>query len=41
MNTLRESFPSSIIAGMFDFEAGTFFELASEAERVVPRVQLV
>ena len=40
MNTLRESFPSSIVAGMFDFEAGPFFELESEAERVVPRVQL-
>jgi LemA protein len=40
MNTLRESFPSSIVAGMFAFEAGTFFELESEAERVVPRVQL-
>ncbi len=40
MNTLRESFPSSIVASMFDFEAGTFFELQSEAERVVPRVQL-
>ena len=40
MNTLRESFPSSIVAGMFNFEAGTFFELESEAERVVPRVDL-
>ncbi len=40
MNTLRESFPSSIVAGMFDFEAATFFELESAAERVVPRVQL-
>lgn len=40
MNSLRESFPSSIVASMFGFEAGTFFELESEAERVVPRVQL-
>ncbi len=40
MNSLRESFPSSIVAGMFNFEAGTFFELASDAERVVPRVEL-
>jgi len=40
MNALRESFPSNIVAGMFDFEAGTFFELESDAERVVPRVDL-
>lgn len=40
MNSLRESFPSSIVASMFGFAAGTFFELESEAERVVPRVQL-
>ena len=40
MNSLRESFPSSIVAGMFNFEAGSFFELDSTAERVVPRVDL-
>ena len=40
MNALRESFPSNIVAGMFNFEAGTFFELESSAERVVPRVDL-
>ncbi len=40
MNSLRESFPSSIVAAMFNFEAGSFFELDSTAERVVPRVDL-
>ncbi len=40
INALRESFPSSIVAGMFDFEAETFFQLDSAAERVVPRVDL-
>jgi len=40
MNALRETFPSSIVAGMFHFEAETFFELDSAAERVVPRVDM-
>lgn len=30
--------PSNIVAGAFGFEPQTFFELTSEAERVVPRV---
>lgn len=40
MNALTQSFPSSLVASTFKFEAGTFFELSSEAERVVPRVNL-
>ncbi len=32
-NNKREMFPSSIIAGMFNFNAATLFEVESEAER--------
>ncbi len=38
MNQLRESFPTNLIAGSFGFERSTYFELASDAERVVPRL---
>jgi len=38
LNQLCESFPTNLIAGLFGFERSTYFELASEAERVVPRV---
>lgn len=38
LNQLCESFPTNVIAGMFGFERSSYFELASEAERVVPRV---
>jgi len=38
MNQLCAQFPSNIVARVFGFEPGTFFELPSEAERVVPRV---
>jgi LemA protein len=40
MNQLCDQFPSSIIASAFNFEHATYFELSSEAERVVPRVDL-
>lgn len=40
MRQLCEMFPSSIIASLFGFEGGTYFELSSEAELVVPRVAL-
>lgn len=36
--TLCEMFPTSVVAGAFGFERPTYFELASDAERVVPRV---
>ena len=39
MRQLCEMFPTSILADMFRFEAPGFFELASDAERVVPRVE--
>jgi LemA protein len=40
MNEKCDSFPTNLIAGMFGFERTTYFELTSEAERVVPRVAL-
>lgn len=40
MNQLREQFPTNLIAGMFGFEEADYFELASEAERIVPRLEL-
>ncbi len=33
LNTKVEAFPSNIIAGMFNFKQGTFFEVTSEAEK--------
>ncbi|UCD25480.1 MAG: LemA family protein [Gemmatimonadota bacterium] len=38
LNVLLESFPAGIIGRRFNFEAATFFELDSAAERVVPRI---
>lgn len=38
-NTLIESFPSNIIAGMFNFEKETYFELSNPEERNVPQVK--
>lgn len=40
MNQLRQAFPTNVVAGMFGFQEGSFFELSSEAERVVPRVEI-
>lgn len=40
LRSLREMFPSSLIASMFDIEEPTFFELDDAAERVVPRVDV-
>lgn len=40
MNQLCEMFPTNILANMFGFKAGDFFELNSEAERVVPRIEV-
>ncbi len=40
MNQLCATFPSNVVAGIFSFHPQTFFELASEAERVVPRLNL-
>ncbi|HVT30584.1 MAG TPA: LemA family protein [Lacipirellulaceae bacterium] len=40
MNQLCDQFPTSFVASMFGFEHETYFELSSEVERVVPRVDL-
>ncbi len=37
---LCETFPTNIVASMFGFQGGEYFELSSDAERVVPRVEL-
>lgn len=41
LRNLRESFPTSLLAGMAGAEEPAFFELESAAERVVPRVDVV
>jgi LemA protein len=38
MNQLCEMFPSSLLASFFGFRPESYFELSSEAERVVPKV---
>jgi len=40
MNQLCDGFPSNIIGGLFGFQRADYFELTSDAERVVPRVGL-
>ncbi len=37
-NNGRETFPSSVLAGMFHFEAAELFEVTSEAEKAAPKV---
>jgi len=37
-NTQREIFPSSLIAGMFNFTAATLFEITDPGDREVPKV---
>ena len=37
-NILIESFPSNIVANLFTFSKGEFFELDDEQERAVPKV---
>ena len=38
MNQMCDAFPTNLLADWFGFERATYFELTSEAERVVPRV---
>lgn len=38
-NILVESFPSNIVANIFTFSKGDFFELDNEQERSVPKVE--
>lgn len=40
MSVLLATFPTRLIGRGFDFEAGNYFELDSQAERVVPRVDV-
>lgn len=40
MNQMCQTFPTNIVASVFGFTSGSFFELSSEAERVVPQVDL-
>ena len=40
MNQLCETVPTNILASIFGFTGGDYFELESEAERVVPRVEV-
>jgi LemA protein len=37
LNQMCESVPTNVVASWFGFERATYFELSSEAERVVPR----
>lgn len=38
-NNALQTFPSNLIAGMFNFQAAPLFALSSEAERAVPAVK--
>lgn len=40
MTQLCQMSSTSVIAGMFGVKSERFFELESEAERVVPRVEM-
>jgi LemA protein len=39
LNTRIQSFPTNIIAGMFNFKERQFFEITEPAERNVPAVK--
>jgi LemA protein len=39
LNTRIQSFPTNIIAGMFNFQQRPFFEIADPTERAVPNVK--
>jgi LemA protein len=39
LNTKIQSFPSNLIAGMFNFQQRQFFEIADPTERAVPTVK--
>jgi LemA protein len=40
LNNLAQSFPSSLIAGLFHFQSAEFFEVESATERLAPEVKL-
>jgi LemA protein len=39
LNTRIQSFPTNIIAGMFNFQQRQFFEISDPTERAVPNVK--
>jgi LemA protein len=39
LNTRIQSFPTNLIAGMFNFQQRSFFEISDPTERAVPSVQ--
>ena len=41
LNTKIQSFPTNIIAGMFNFQLRQFFEIADPTERAVPTVKFI
>jgi LemA protein len=38
-NTKREVFPTSVVAGMFNFAPAELFQIENAAEREAPKVQ--
>lgn len=38
-NIAIDTFPSNIVAGMFNFSKSAFFELDNDSERVVPQIK--
>lgn len=40
LNALCAQFPTNLVASAFGFKPETYFELAAEAERIVPRVRI-
>lgn len=40
LNNLCQQFPTNLLASIFNFKPADYFELTSDAERVVPRVEL-
>lgn len=40
MRQLCETIPTNVVASMFNFQPGDYFQLESAAERIVPRAQL-
>ena len=37
-NTARETFPSNIVAGMFNFKEAALFEVTDQAEKIAPKI---
>ncbi|QDU91595.1 LemA family protein [Pirellulimonas nuda] len=41
LNELCQAFPTNVVAGMFGFEQASYFETASERERMAPSVEQI